>query len=46
MKLFAEPNATGFNEKMNGKVVGKFQSKIIGRFLDIYEFQNKSAKKD
>lgn len=43
MSLFAEPNATGFYEKMNGKVVGKFQSKISGRFLDIYEFQTKSS---
>ena len=41
--LIAEPNATGFYQKMNGKVVGKFQSKISGRFLDIYEFQTKTA---
>ena len=43
MTLLAEPYATGFYEKMNGKVIGKFQSKISGRFLDIYEFQTKSA---
>jgi GNAT superfamily N-acetyltransferase len=36
--LIAEPNATGFYNKMNGKVIGQFQSKISGRFLDIYEF--------
>ena len=36
--LIAEPNAIGFYQKMNGKVIGKFQSKISGRFLDIYEF--------
>ena len=40
--LIAEPNATGFYQKMNGKVIGKFQSKISGRFLDIYEFQTQS----
>jgi hypothetical protein len=41
--LIAEPNATGFYNKMNGNVVGKFQSKVSGRFLDIYEFQITSA---
>lgn len=39
MMLVAEPNATGFYEKMDGEVIGKFQSKINGRVLDIYEFQ-------
>jgi ribosomal protein S18 acetylase RimI-like enzyme len=43
MTLIAEPNAIGFYQKMNGKAIGKFQSKISGRFLDIYEFQTKSA---
>jgi hypothetical protein len=36
--LIAEPNATGFYDKMNGRITGKFQSKVSGRFLDIYEF--------
>jgi N-acetylglutamate synthase-like GNAT family acetyltransferase len=36
--LTAEPNAKGFYDKMGGKIVGQFQSKINGRFLDIYEF--------
>jgi acetyltransferase (GNAT) family protein len=39
MTLIAEPNATGFYEKMNGKVSGRFESKISGRFLDIYAFE-------
>lgn len=43
MTLIAEPNATGFYQKMNGKIIGKFQSKISGRFLDIYEFQTTEA---
>jgi hypothetical protein len=41
--LIAEPNAIGFYQKMNGKVVGEFQSKISGRFLDIYEFRISQA---
>jgi len=36
--LIAEPNAKGFYEKMNGRVVGMFQSKINNRLLDIYQF--------
>jgi hypothetical protein len=36
--LIAEPNAKGFYDKMRGKVVSQFESKISGRFLDIYEF--------
>jgi ribosomal protein S18 acetylase RimI-like enzyme len=41
MTLIAEPNAIGFYQKMNGSPVGKFQSKISGRVLDIYEFKIK-----
>jgi ribosomal protein S18 acetylase RimI-like enzyme len=41
--LIAEPNAIGFYQKMNGQIVGKSQSKISGRILDIYEFQVKTA---
>lgn len=37
--LVAEPNAKGFYEKMGGRVIGQFQSKVSGRFLDIYEFK-------
>lgn len=39
MKLIAEPNAKGFYDKMGGKIIGEFQSKISGRMLDIYEFR-------
>jgi hypothetical protein len=36
--LIAEPNAKGFYDKMGGKVISRFESKIKGRFLDVYEF--------
>ena len=36
--LIAEPNAKSFYDKIGGKIIDKFQSKISGRFLDIYEF--------
>ncbi len=39
MTLIAEPNAKGFYEKMGGKVLGQFESKVKGRFLDIYEYR-------
>ena len=38
-ELVAEPNAKGFYDKMGGKVTGQFQSKVSGRFLDIYEYE-------
>ncbi len=38
LSLVAEPNAKGFYEKMNGTIIGQFESKIRDRFLDIYEF--------
>lgn len=41
--LTAEPNAKGFYEKMGGTVIGKFESKIAGRFLEIYEFRLQPA---
>ncbi len=37
--LVAEPNAKGFYDKMGGRVIGQRQSKVSGRFLDIYEFK-------
>ncbi|MBD3581919.1 GNAT family N-acetyltransferase [Flavobacterium selenitireducens] len=37
-RLVAEPHAKGFYDKMNGVVIGSFESKIPGRFLEIYEF--------
>ena len=37
--LVAEPNAKGFYDKMGGRVTGQFESKVSGRFLDIYEFE-------
>lgn len=39
MTLVAEPHAIGFYQKMGGSVISKFESKIKGRFLDIYEFK-------
>lgn len=41
MTLVAEPNANQFYDKMGGEVIGKFESKLSGRFLDIYEFKIK-----
>jgi GNAT superfamily N-acetyltransferase len=38
LTVIAEPNAKGFYEKMGGKIIGRFESIINGRFLDIYEF--------
>ena len=43
--LVAEPNAKGFYEKLGGKIIGKFESKISGRFLEIFEFQIRSSLK-
>lgn len=37
-RLVAEPNAKGFYDKMNGVAINSFESKIPGRFLEIYEF--------
>ena len=37
-QLIADPNAKGFYDKMGGQVVGQVQSKISGRFLDIYQY--------
>ena len=39
MILTAEPHASGFYDKMGGKVIGTFESKISGRMLDIYKFE-------
>lgn len=36
--LFAEPKAKGFYDKMGGKIIGKIESKVSGRFLDTYEY--------
>ncbi len=43
--VIAEPNAIGFYNKMNGKVIGQFESKPKGRLLPIYEFDLKKWKK-
>ncbi|RZJ70563.1 GNAT family N-acetyltransferase [Flavobacterium sp.] len=37
-QLIAEPHAKGFYDKMNGIAKSRFESKIPGRFLEIYEF--------
>ena len=39
--LTAEPNAIGFYQKMNGKIISTFESKISGRMLEVYEFKIK-----
>ena|SRR5690606_33202337 len=43
IKLVAEPHAKGFYDKMGGKIINKHESKISGRFLDIYEFDIEKA---
>lgn len=37
-QLVAEPHAKGFYDKMGGRYKSGFESKIPGRFLEIYEF--------
>ncbi|NUY80557.1 GNAT family N-acetyltransferase [Flavobacterium sp. MAH-1] len=37
-RLVAEPRAKGFYDKMGGCVTSSFESKIAGRFLEVYEF--------
>jgi GNAT superfamily N-acetyltransferase len=39
--LTAEPHANGFYDKMGGRVTGKFRGKVIGRYLDVYEYEIK-----
>lgn len=39
LNLVAEPNAKTFYDKMGGVVIKKNQSKISGRYLDVYEFK-------
>jgi len=36
--LVAEPHAKGFYDRMGGIVIRSFESKIPGRFLEVYEF--------
>ena|SRR5690606_18770763 len=43
IKLVTEPHAKGFYDKMGGKITSKHESKISGRFLDIYEFNFEKA---
>lgn len=40
--LEADPNAAGFYEKMNGKIIGQRESKVSRRYLPIFEFIVKS----
>lgn len=37
--LVAEPHAHGFYEKMGGRFYKRFESKIAGRFLEIFLFE-------
>jgi GNAT superfamily N-acetyltransferase len=39
IELTADPNAKIFYEKMGGKLIRSFESKVKGRYLDVYEFQ-------
>lgn len=39
LRVYSEPNANGFYSKMGGKLIQSKESKIKGRFLDIYEFE-------
>ncbi len=39
IEVYAEPNSNGFYAKMGGKMIRKKESKIKGRFLNIYEFR-------
>lgn len=39
LKVFSEPYANGFYKKMGGKIVQSKESKIKGRFLNLYQFE-------
>lgn len=39
LRVFSEPHANGFYSKMGGKIVQSKESKVKGRFLDVYEFK-------
>lgn len=39
LRVYSEPYANGFYSKMGGKIIHSKESKIKGRFLDIYEFE-------
>src|SRR5690606_25393761 len=39
LQVFSEPNADGFYSKMGGKIIQSKESKIKGRFLNVYEFK-------
>ena len=38
IRLVAEPNAKEYYNKMGGRIIGQIESKLSGRFLDIYEY--------
>ena len=37
--VYAEPNSNGFYIKMGGKLIQRKESKIKGRFLNVYKFE-------
>lgn len=39
LRIVSEPNANEFYSKMGGKIIQSKESKLKGRFLDIYEFE-------
>lgn len=39
LEVYAEPNANKFYEKIGGKKIRSKESKIKGRFLDVYEIK-------
>ncbi|EKF55293.1 N-acetyltransferase GCN5 [Galbibacter marinus] len=39
LRVYSEPYVNGFYSKMGGKIIHSKESKIKGRFLDIYEFE-------
>jgi len=39
IEVYAEPNANGFYAKLGGKIIRVKESKIEGRFLNVYEFK-------
>ena len=39
IRVYAEPNSNGFYRRMGGKIIQRKESKIKGRFLNVYEFE-------
>ena len=39
LQVYSEPNVDGFYAKMGGEIIQSKESKIKGRFLNVYEFK-------